>query len=637
MAQPRRLAATGVAGRVANERGEDQPGVGSVGYVVRGDSKMSKECRLMFCTTGVLLRQLQSEGALDCITTIVIDEVHERHLDTDVLLGILKKSRPQHLRIVLMSATMDADRFAAYWGANTPRMHIPGFTHPVQDFTLEDVLTLTGYIPPKKGKKKNKFHNGNNKNYKRKKTAWNDSELSEEEDDEDSINPASIADSNHQDSGSNFSSIPIEELVRRVNIGQIDYDLLAILIHKLVKTKKSDDDGSILVFLPGAPEIAQAKTAILKITGGQNMKILPLHGGLTPQEQNQVFDNANYGITKVILSTNVAETSITIPDCTIVVDTCKEKQSSYDPSNRMPLLLEKLASRDSLKQRRGRAGRVRPGCCYKLISSETHSKLPQHGEPEIMRCALDQTLLSLLFIGVDNGSGKFLSHLIDPPSQAAIDAAIYSLEKIGALVLTNRGEERIMNLTPLGQHLAGIPAPPSVGKSKCMIRKHSLVTTFSKLTNTIVVLVMGSLLGCRSAALAVAAGLSTGRSPFLRIDTNPRNQEEDSKESYRNRLILEARENLFDTVGNSDHAMLAAAFTEWDSLEGGGGTKRKYLEAMGLSPNGMRDMKQLVKQLDSSLVSAGFHHTSNSNINGKSWRIIRSFIVSSLAPTQLAR
>lgn len=149
-------------------------------------------------------------------------------------------------------------------------------------------------------------------------------------------------------------------------------------------------------------------------------------------------------------------------------------------------------------------------------------------------------------------------------------------------------------------------------------------------------LVMGSLLGCRSAALAVAAGLSAGKSPFLRIDTFSRQHDEDSKEEYRNKLILEAREKMFETVGNSDHTMLVAVFTEWDNL-GGGGSKRKYLESLGLSPNGMQNMKKLVRQLDSSLVGAGFHHTNNSNINGKSWRIIRSFIVSALAPTQLAR
>lgn len=118
-----RLAATGVATRVAVERGESQAGIGSVGYSVRGDSKNCASTRLMFCTTGVLLRQLQSQGALDNISHIIIDEVHERHLDSDVLLAILKRVLPDNpnLNVVLMSATMDADRFAGYWGSNTPR------------------------------------------------------------------------------------------------------------------------------------------------------------------------------------------------------------------------------------------------------------------------------------------------------------------------------------------------------------------------------------------------------------------------------------------------------------------------------------------------------------------------------------
>ena len=192
--------------------------------------------------------------------------------------------------------------------------------------------------------------------------------------------------------------------------------------------------------------------------------MLPLHGGLQPKEQQRVFQSAPKGMTKVILSTNVAETSITIPDCTIVIDTCKEKQSSYDPSNRMPLLIETFASRDSLKQRRGRAGRVRSGSCYKLISREKLEKLPEHGQPEIMRCALDQTILSLIFLGVEQSSGSFLSKLLDPPTQSSIDAAIFSLEKLGAIYVS--AQERALSLTPLGIHLAAIPAPPCVGKSK---------------------------------------------------------------------------------------------------------------------------------------------------------------------------
>ena len=156
-------------------------------------------------------------------------------------------------------------------------------------------------------------------------------------------------------------------------------------------------DGSIIVFLPGAPEINQAKATIGNMTSGMPLLLLPLHGGLQPREQNVVFRRAQNAV-KVILSTNVAETSITIPDCTVVIDCCREKQSSYDPVNRMPLLVEVFASQASIKQRRGRAGRVREGKCYKLISKHTHANLHEHTAPGITRCALDQTLLSLLFL-----------------------------------------------------------------------------------------------------------------------------------------------------------------------------------------------------------------------------------------------
>jgi len=130
-----------------------------------------------------------------------------------------------------------------------------------------------------------------------------------------------------------------------------------------------------------------------------------------------------------------------------------------------------------------------------------------------------------------------------------------------------------------------------------------------------------------------------GRSPFLRIDTWSKKNDDggDTKDGFRNKLILEERDRLFETVGNSDHAILAAVYTQWDNLGGGGGAKRKYLEALGLAPNGMRDMKQLARQLDSSLNDAGFRTTQDSDINANSWRIIRSCIVSALAPSQVVR
>lgn len=437
VAQPRRLAATGVASRVAAERGEEKPGVASVGYVVRGDSAVCAKSRLVFCTTGVLLRQLQNDKPLDCITHIVVDEVHERHLDSDVLLGLLRQMLPDnpHLRVILMSATLDADRFASYWKGDTPRMHIPGRTFPVTDFMLEHVLSITGYIP------------------RRRKCVQQDPAVDDDFDESDGEAKET------PDAGMIQSS----ELLKRVDETDIDYDLLATLVQYLVEHSDQASDGSILVFLPGAPEIAKATDKIRRMASHLPLLLLPLHGGLQPREQNRVFDKADAGFVKVILSTNIAETSITIPDCTIVIDTAREKQSSYDPENRMPLLIECFASRASLKQRRGRAGRVQEGTCYKLISTKTLKHISEHGEPEIKRCALEQSLLSLMYIGVENGSGSFFNTLIDPPNKDSLGAAVMCLQRMGAVRNGAVGSQ--LSLTPLGVHLAGIPAHPSIGKS----------------------------------------------------------------------------------------------------------------------------------------------------------------------------
>lgn len=347
------LIAIGVASRVAFERGEDSPGKQNVGYVVRGETAMTRHTRLLFCTTGILLRQLQSKNALDCINYIIVDEVHERSLDSDILLGLLKRLLPNNpqLKVILMSATMDADRIAAYWGSNTPRMHIPGFTYPVQDFMLEDVLALTKYIPSKKPKTKS-FNDKNS--YK-------------------SITGSGFQ--NHQlnelgeDINEHITPYSIEELVGRVDETNIDYEMLATLVKTVIQKRDVLKNGSILVFLPGAPEISKAEKAIIRTVGNnERMLLLQLHGGVLPKHQNDCFEPVQSGSTKVILSTNIAQTSITIPDVTVVIDTCREKQSSFDPVSRMPTLMEQVASQDALQQRRGRAGRVQEGTCYKLIS-----------------------------------------------------------------------------------------------------------------------------------------------------------------------------------------------------------------------------------------------------------------------------
>jgi hypothetical protein len=230
----------------------------------------------------------------------------------------------------------------------------------------------------------NKKRNGCNR-YQgaRKSSPWVDSEKSDDVEDADTQ-----SEMDDFRTSSRSDNIPIEELVARVDECHIDNDMIGHLVKHLVMEKEAKDDGSILVFLPGAPEINKAMDSIRKIIGGLPIQLLPLHGGLQPKQQNLVFQPASRGYTKVTLSTNVAETSITIPDCTIVIDSCREKQSSYDPSNRMPLLVEKFTAKANAKQRRGRAGRVRSGTCYKLLSKKTYDSLPDHGEPEIRRCTL---------------------------------------------------------------------------------------------------------------------------------------------------------------------------------------------------------------------------------------------------------
>ena len=268
---------------------------------------MSDTCtRLVFCTTGILLRQLQNESALENITHIVIDEVHERHLDSDVLLGILKERLDEYpsLHVILMSATLDTEKFTKYWGVLPPHLHIPGRTFPVKDYLLEDVLKLTGYVPRKRTGKKSS-HNDASKPTSR----WTESDQSEGEggpDDDDVV-------SSH--------GISMADLLDRIDEATVDYDLLSTLVAHLVKHRAADDDGSILVFLAGVPEISRGIEAVRNACRSLSVTLLPLHGGLQPKEQNAVFRKPEAGMTKIILSTNVAETSVTIPDCTIVIDT----------------------------------------------------------------------------------------------------------------------------------------------------------------------------------------------------------------------------------------------------------------------------------------------------------------------------
>ena len=219
---------------------------------------------------------------------------------------------------------------------------------------------------------------------------------------------------------------------------------------------------------------------------------------------------------------------------------------------------------------------------------------------------MDQVLLSLFFLQLESGRGEFLSTLLDPPSQISIDASIRGLEEIGAL----KSLSGVMEMTPLGIHLARIPAPPRIGK----------------------LLVMGSLLGCRNVAVTVAASLCTTRSPLQRVSGIF--SKVDMREG-RDQRIIDERDNILRNVGNSDHLLVAHAFSRWKKSDNVG--KKQACEILGLIPAAMWEIKQLHTQLAASLAQAGFPDNEMSNINSTSNRVVRACIVSAFSPSQLVK
>lgn len=439
--QPRRISALGLADRVAEERcgkiGEE------VGYIIRGESKHKVgTTKICFVTTGVLLRRLQTSGgkagdlvaSLADISHVVVDEVHERSLDTDILLILLRDILGQRkdLKVVLMSATLDAEVFQNYFAAagSVAKIEIQGRTHPVTDYYLDYVLHMTGF-------------------------QQRDDDINE-----------------FIDKGSGARNI---QGVRM----RINYDLIAQTVRS-IDAELGSKEGGILIFLPGTAEIDRTIQALRSLSG---IFALPLHASLLPSEQKRVFPPAPRGLRKVIASTNVAETSITIEDIVAVIDTGLVKETSYDPQSNMVKLDEVWASKAACKQRRGRAGRVQAGWCYKLFTRNAEDKMADRPEPEIRRTPLEQLCLSVKAMGVDDVSG-FLSNALTPPDFLAVEGAMDLLRRMGALDSDG--------LTALGRHLAMIPADLRCGK----------------------LLVYGTMFGCLEPCLTIAAAI-TVRSPFF--------------------------------------------------------------------------------------------------------------------------
>lgn len=534
--QPRRISALGLADRVSDERcsrvGEE------VGYAIRGESaQKTGVTKITFMTTGVLLRRLQTSGpspddivaSLADVSHVFLDEVHERSLDTDFLLALLRTvlSRRKDFKLILMSATLDAGIFEQYFNQSSTvgKIEIHGRTYPVDDYFLDDVIRFTGF-----DKNLLQFNTG-------------DDDGDGDGDDDSGDHDAKITPS-------------LSHMIR--NIGtKINYELITSTV-RAIDFQLGSQEGGILIFLPGTYEISRVLDNISKIP---NLHALPLHASLTPTEQRRVFPPAPKGKRKVIAATNVAETSITIQDIVAVIDVGKVKETSFDPQNNMIKLEEVWASKAACKQRRGRAGRVKAGRCYKLYTRHAEAKMAERPEPEIRRVPLEQLCLSVRAMGIKDVPA-FLASALTPPEDMAVEGALDLLRRIGAL----DGDD----LTALGRHLSMIPADLRCSK----------------------LMVYGATFSCLEACLTAAAIL-TVKSPFV----SPQAKREESKTT---------RSAFAPTQG--DLLCDLRAYEQWSSMK----AKSSYREVKSwcdqnyLSGQILNDIASNRSQYISSLKEVGF-------------------------------
>uniref|UniRef100_A0A2N9IM34 RNA helicase n=1 Tax=Fagus sylvatica TaxID=28930 RepID=A0A2N9IM34_FAGSY len=382
--QPRRVAAMSVSRRVAEEMdvtiGEE------VGYSIRFEDCSSARTVLKYLTDGMLLREAMTDPLLERYKVIILDEAHERTLATDVLFGLLKevlKNRPD-LKLVVMSATLEAEKFQGYF-FGAPLMKVPGRLHPVEIFYTQEP----------------------------------------------------------------------------------ERDYLEAAIRTVVQIHMYEPPGDILVFLTGEEEIEDACRKIAKEVANMGdqvgpVKAVPLYSTLPPAMQQKIFEPApppvkEGGIAgrKIVVSTNIAETSLTIDGIVYVIDPGFSKQKVYNPRVRVESLLVSPISKASAHQRSGRAGRTQPGKCFRLYTEKSfQNDLQPQTYPEILRSNLANTVLTLKKLGIDD-----LVHFdfMDPPAPETLMRALEVLNYLGAL-------DDDGNLTKLGEIMSEFPLDPQMSK-----------------------------------------------------------------------------------------------------------------------------------------------------------------------------
>ncbi|KAL7234747.1 hypothetical protein ACSBR1_018240 [Camellia fascicularis] len=573
--QPRRISAMAVAERVSTERGE--PLGESVGYKVRLEGMKGRNTHLLFCTSGILLRRLLSDRNLNGITHVFVDEIHERGMNEDFLLIVLKDLLPRRrdLRLILMSATLNAELFSNYFGG-APTIHIPGFTYPVKAHFLEDVLEMTGY----------KLTSFNQIDDYGQEKMWKTQRQLVPRKRKNQIT-ALVEDALSKSNFENYSARARDSLSCWIP-DCIGFNLIEACLCHICRKERP---GAVLVFMTGWEDISCMRDQLKAhpLLGDPNrVLLLTCHGSMATSEQKLIFEKPPPNVRKIVLATNMAEASITINDVVFVIDCGKAKETTYDALNNTPCLLPSWISQASARQRRGRAGRVQPGECYHLYPQCVYEAFAEYQLPELLRTPLNSLCLQIKSLQVGS-IGDFLSAALQPPESLAVQNAVDFLKMIGAL-------DENENLTHLGGFLSMLPVDPKLGK----------------------MLIMGAIFSCFDPILTIVAGLSV-RDPFL--------LPQDKKD------LAGTAKSRFSAKDYSDHMALVRAYEGWKDAERGG-SAYEYCWRNFLSAQTLQAIHSLRKQFSFILKGAGLLDADAGTNNRLSHNqsLVRAIICSGLFP-----